>query len=349
MNLELNETQLLLQETVHGYLESEVPYERIRNLEKSGDWDRQLWKELVSQGWLGLPFSESVGGADGSLVDLGLLVEELARRAAIVPILECVVTGRALQSSEADGQILTDLLAGDAIVVPALPGPHDVLESGAAGLSGHIGFVDFGHKATHHLVSTREGLVLVEVPQAGVSCEALHHIGRTPAAAVQYASAQGLRVGDNALAETMLQSARALAGVQCVGALQQSLDMTIEYAKVREQFGKPIGSFQAVRHHCADMAIRARSARLLVFEALDGLDRGSADARQVAAAKASASRSAVEVTLMAHQIHGGNGVIEENDLYFTTLRAKDRALAWGTVDECLGVMAESVDQEVDWL
>ena len=68
-----------------------------------------------------------------------------------------------------------------------------------------------------------------------------------------------------------------------------------------------------------------------------------------AAAKASASRAAPEVLMLAHQIHGGNGVIEENDLYFFTLRGKERSLAWGTVDECLAVIGERVEEPVDWL
>ena len=71
MNLDLDETQRLLQETVRGYLENEVPYERIRGLEKSGDWDRQLWKELIAQGWLGLSFPESAGGATAAGLALG--------------------------------------------------------------------------------------------------------------------------------------------------------------------------------------------------------------------------------------------------------------------------------------
>jgi alkylation response protein AidB-like acyl-CoA dehydrogenase len=123
----------------------------------------------------------------------------------------------------------------------------------------------------------------------------------------------------------------------------------VAYAKLREQFGKPIGSFQAVRHHCANMAMRVASARSLAFEALSALDAGLDAGTRVAAAKASASLAAPEVTMLAHQIHGGNGVIEENDLYFFTLRAKERSLAWGSAEECLAELAASVDRPVEWL
>jgi len=118
---------------------------------------------------------------------------------------------------------------------------------------------------------------------------------------------------------------------------------------VRVQFGRPIGSFQAVKHHAANMAMRVEASRFLVYEALAAHSRGEATARQVALAKASASRTAPEVTLLAHQIHGGNGVIEENDLYFFTLRGKDRSLAWGSTEECLAEACEGLERPRDWL
>ena len=124
--------------------------------------------------------------------------------------------------------------------------------------------------------------------------------------------------------------------------------MTVVYANVREAFGRPIGSFQAVKHHARNMAIRVASTRVLAYEALDALDRGVASDARAALAKASASRTAPEVTMLAHQIHGGNGVIEENDLYFFTLRGKERSLAWGSFDECMAVVAADVDAEADW-
>jgi alkylation response protein AidB-like acyl-CoA dehydrogenase len=166
---------------------------------------------------------------------------------------------------------------------------------------------------------------------------------------VRYEAAPARRVAGPEAVAGLVRVGRALASVQCVGSMQQALDMTVAYAKVREQFGKPIGSFQAVRHHCANMAMRVASSRLLAYEALSALDAGSASDEQVAVAKASASRAAPEVTLLAHQIHGGNGMIEENDLYFFTLRAKEHSLAWGSAEECLAVVAGAVDSPTEWL
>jgi alkylation response protein AidB-like acyl-CoA dehydrogenase len=214
--------------------------------------------------------------------------------------------------------------------------------------------VDYGQSATHHLVAARPeaggepGLWRVDARSAGVACEPLRSIGRTPVCHVRYENVPAEPVaGHEALAE-VVRVGRALAAVQCVGSMQQALDMTVAYANVREQFGVPIGTFQAVRHHCANMAIRVASARGLAYEALDALDRGAATDAAIALAKASASRSAPEVVILAHQIHGGNGVIEENDLYFHTLRAKERSLAWGSFDECMEIVAAQVHAEPDW-
>ena len=147
----------------------------------------------------------------------------------------------------------------------------------------------------------------------------------------------------------LIRLGRVLAALQCAASMQTALDMTVQYANVREQFGQTIGRFQAVRHHCANMLTRITSARTMAFEALSFLNQGESDDIRPAAAKAAASRAASEVLMLGHQIHGGNGVIEENDLYFFTLRGKERALSWGSAEECLALMAERVDEPVDWL
>jgi 3-oxocholest-4-en-26-oyl-CoA dehydrogenase beta subunit len=358
MNLDLSETQSLLQSTVRSYLASEVPLDRIRTLEKEGAADAALWKDVARQGWLGL-----AAGADrGSLVDVGLLVEEFARRAAIVPIAEVAAASVALESHApaADAsRWLAGVLAGDEVLVPA------VVEGDARGgaiaaavkggkLAGRKTFVDYAQFATHHLVAARPEngdapeLFRVDARAKGIANEPLRSIGRTPVCHVRYDGAPAERVAGPEAVTGLVRLSRALAAVQCLGSMQQALDQTVAYANVREQFGVAIGTFQAVRHHCANMAIRIASARGLAYEALDALGRGAATDAMVALAKASASRAAPEVTILAHQIHGGNGVIEENDLYFHTLRAKERSLAWGSFDECMEIAAAQVHREADW-
>jgi len=361
MNLDLDATQELLRDTVREYLRAEVPLDRIRELEREGRWDEALWKALCGQGWLGLPFSESQGGGGGSLVDAGVLVEELARRAAIVPIVEAIACGVAL-AREAPGAsadaLVAGLLAGSVLPAPALLEASDdfarvSLELSGGRVRGEKRFVDYGQFATHHLVTAREhgelALYLVDARASEVETRPLRTIGRTPCASVRYDGARAERVAGPAAAALLLQLGRAFAALQCVGSAAQALDQTVAYASVREAFGRPIGSFQAVKHHAANMSIKVAASRHLAFEALYALERGTASAAKVAFAKAAASRMVPEVTILAHQIHGGNGIIEENDLYFFTLRGKERSLAWGSVDECLAEIAASVHEPVDWL
>ncbi len=361
MNLDLDPTQELLRDTVREYLRSEVPLDRIRELEREQRWDETLWKALCGQGWLGLPFAEARGGGGGSLVDAGVLVEEFARRAAVVPLVEVIACGIALERfapGAAADALVAGLLSGSAVPVPAVLEASDdfarvSLELARARLRGEKRFVDYGQFATHHLVAAREGgelaLCLVDARAPEVSAQPLRTIGRTPSALVRYDGAPAERVAGADAAAALVQIARAFAAVQCVGSAAQALEQTVAYASVREAFGRPIGSFQAVKHHAANMSIKVAASRHLAFEALAALERGTASAAQVALAKASASRMVPEVTILAHQIHGGNGIIEENDLYFFTLRGKERSLAWGSVDECLGEVAAGIDDAIEWL
>jgi 3-oxocholest-4-en-26-oyl-CoA dehydrogenase beta subunit len=143
--------------------------------------------------------------------------------------------------------------------------------------------------------------------------------------------------------------ARALAAIQCLGSAQQALDMTVEYVAMRVQFGRPIATFQAVQHHCADMATLVEATRFLAYEAVWAIDNDMASEKQVAIAKACASRTATQVPMQAHQLHGGIGFIEEYDLYFFSLRGKQHALSWGSSEECLRVVAETIEEAEDWL
>jgi alkylation response protein AidB-like acyl-CoA dehydrogenase len=359
VDLDLDATQSLLRDSFREFLEREVPFDRVRECEHKGVADAELWSRLVGLGWLGAGFKDSLGGGDGGLVEAGLLVEEVERRAALVPVAEALACARtALRHGGAAGEELARaVISGDAIPVPALLESADVFDAGDASvdgdrLRGEKYFVDYAAFATHHLVAATgdrgRGLYLV-ARDATVACQPTPGIGRIPRAIARYDDSPCRRIcGAEGLAE-LVRVARALAAVQIVACMQRSLEMTVAYTSVREQFGRPLGTFQAVQHHAADMAIHVESTRFLVYEALDALERDTASDVQVAIAKAAASQSAPEVVMLGHQLHGGHGFIEENDLYFFTLRARDRALAWGSAEECLAIVAEDVDRQRDWL
>jgi 3-oxocholest-4-en-26-oyl-CoA dehydrogenase beta subunit len=125
--------------------------------------------------------------------------------------------------------------------------------------------------------------------------------------------------------------------------------MTIGYVRNRFQFGRPLGAFQAVQHHCADMATAVEQARFLIYEAIWKLQHGAARPEDIALAKAVASRTGVFVTMQAHQLHGGMGVTDEYPLHFYSRRAKERSVAWGSEHESLRVLAGSVDAAEEWI
>ncbi|HJN50547.1 MAG: acyl-CoA dehydrogenase family protein [Pseudomonadales bacterium] len=362
MDVSLSETQRLIQDSVKAFVESEIPFSRIREVESSGDMDRKLWKELAELGWLGLPLAEEHGGQAGGLADAGVLIEALTRRAVLVPIAESVVAAATLQRhapTDVAADILPDLANGTSIAVPAVLEQEDSfktwsIEVGADGtLTGKKYFVDYGGQATHHLVAARSdgepGLYLVQAQTPAVTTSAVQNIGKVPQAIVTYEGAAATRVCGQDGYEFLVGLGRLLAAIQCVACSQQALDMTVDYVAMRVQFGQPIGTFQAVQHHCANMATHTLASRYLVFEALWRHDRGEADDTQIAVAKTQASRTATEVTMMAHQLHGGMGLVTEYDLHFFSLRGKQAALSWGSSEECLGLVSDTIEEPEQWL
>jgi len=360
MDLELTETQAIFRNTIRDYLEAEVPFSRVRDLEKQQRHDETLWAALHAQGWIGVALPEEA--EDGGLLEAGLLVEEVQRRAALVPLAEaisCAVTIQRHGSHESASDWVRRIMTGEATLVPALleSGDDFAEVSTRVGedslLSGEKFFVDYATAASHHLVAARRGgtvgLYLVAVDQPRIEMRATPTLGRTPAARVRYEEVEAVPICGEDGHAFLIQIARALCSVQALSCMQVALEMSVAYTSIREQFGRPIGSFQAVQHHVANMAIDTESARFLVYEALDALDRGEASEEQVALAKAAVSRAVPEVTMLAQQLHGGQGYIEENDLYFFTLRGKERSLAWGTHEECLAMIGRSIEAPERWL
>jgi len=354
MDTALSEDQQLMANAIKDLLDREVTFDRARELEASGGYDEPLWRKLASLGWLGLPFPESAGGGGGALVDAAIVTEALARHAAMVPYAPVMAAGMAIASSEDLASSVGDILSGEAIVVPAmLDASDDVSAAGGAlaadgTFTGERMFVEYGQHATAFLAAAGADLWLLANDPGTVSVRALPNIARTPLAAVTFRRARTSHAAPAGGMERLIDRGRALAAAECLGIAQQALDMTVEYVKNRVQFGRPIGTFQAVQHHCANMATMAEAMRFLVYEAAWALDAGVETPGQVALAKAWASEAVVEITALAYQLHGGVGVTEEYNLHFFGRRAKERASAWGTPSECLAVAAGTIDIQPEW-
>ncbi|MDB5479835.1 MAG: hypothetical protein JWO83_888 [Caulobacteraceae bacterium] len=359
MDTALSETQELIRASIRDYLRREITFDRIRELESNGGYDEALWLHLGRSGFLALPFASPIGGGAG-LVELGILVEELTRRASVAPLIEtltCAMCVERFGDPGLAGEIIPQVVSGGMRISPALLErddryDHAMLPFDGGAISGTKCFVDYAPSATHYLVSALDGgelvLALAEANPDNATLRMLDNISRLPQANVTFSRTPVRRVAGAEALHWLVGVNRVLSAVQRLGAAQQALEMTVDYVKAREQFGQPIGAFQAVQHHCANMATMVEACRFLTYECLWQMDEGAMDDRLVATAKNWAARTVTEVTMLAHELHGGIGVTEEYDLHFFTRRGKDRAVAWGSADETLRYLADTVGQQNSW-
>lgn len=354
MDLDLNEGQQLLQRAARDFIAKEIPYSRIRELEESATGhSADLWSQMAGLGWLGLPFAADFGGADGDLLDLTVLVAELARGGVATPFITTMLAGLVVARNGSEAQrkaLLPRIGAGEAIVTTAIVDPEggyavDMVTmaaketDGGYTLSGTKLFVEYGNVANIILVAARanDGVSFFIVPRdaAGVTEAALPVVGGDRQSELTLANVkvgEDARIDGEAAVREALDLGAALLSVQMQALAQRALDMTVEYAGMRVQFGRPIGAFQAVQHHIANMVIQADAARLISYETMWKLAEGTADEDAIAYAKILTSDAAREVTMTAHQIHGGIGFMKEYDLQFYSRLAAGAALRFGTPD-----------------
>jgi len=375
VNLSLNETQEMFKQTARDFLAAEFPAGLARQIEVSEPgYSPEMWRKMAELGWPGVPFPEQFGGLDGSLLDVAVLAEELAQGAALTPYVSTLMAGLLILRDGDDAQkerflpgIATgELIASTALVEPA--GSYELSDIALAAtpegdgyvLNGTKLFVEYASAAQELICIARSGgapdpadpaaglgMFIVPTDAPGVTIENLKVIGGDRQCEVVFDNVAVTR--DRILARPgsagasvawLLDVARALAAVELVGFAQKALDMTVDYIGYREAFGKPIGSFQAAQHHCANMATMLQGARWAAYEAVWRLSQGYEASHHAAVAKASASNAGREVTMLAHQLHGGIGYMEEFDLQFYSRRAKGWELKWGTPDQMLMKVAE---------
>ena len=317
------------------------------------------WAQLARAGWTGLEVPEALGGAGAGFAEVAVVVEELGRALAAGPYLGTVVLGVGALGLVAPGPGRDSLLAGiadgSAVVAVALPGGDDEAGGGAgdgpppfrlAGgrLHGAADAVPDAEGADPLLVpATGEGgepvVVVVARGAAGLTVSPrplLDASRRLAAVTADGVAAAGDAVwrfaGDAAAAPARLRRRAALAvAADSLGVAEAMLAATVAYAKVRVQFGRPIGSFQAVKHACADMFVQLSASRALVAEAVAalGADDPGADAA-VAMAKAHAGAMAVGVVGSALQLHGGIGYTWESGVHAYLKRAMANRSLYGS-------------------
>jgi alkylation response protein AidB-like acyl-CoA dehydrogenase len=334
VDLTLSAEQRMLVEAVRATLARTCPIERVRTMEDDPrGYDPALWREMARLGWTGL----LAPGGDATFLEAALVLEEIGRVLAPSPFLASCVLAPLLLRHTTERRLLERIAAGDLVATVALvePGWHDewgspALQATDGVVTGTKLFVPFAAAADVLLVVTRGGMLVAVEHGAGVSCRRQETLGGDHQYAVTFAGAAGRVLGSVAAA---LDRARLHAAVgtlaYAVGAAERTLELTVEHAKTRVQFGRPIGAFQAVAHRCADMRSEIDAVRYLVYQAAWSLAAGRPSELEVGAAKAYGNEALRRVFMHAHQVHGAIGFSTEYDLQLFTRRAKACELGWG--------------------
>ncbi len=365
MQLVLTEDQELLAKTVADFAEDRSPVSRVRSLRDDGDPDgfsRSLWREMAELGWVGIPFPESVGGADLGLAELALVLEGLGRKLAPEPFLSGVLLGgQALLLGGSPAQQekwLPKLVEGEWWVTLAYQersSRYDLrtvatrAEAAGAGwrLNGEKIQVLDAHSADLIVVAARTageerdaaGITLFAIPRdaAGLRLEPQRRVDSRSAALVCLdgvaASADDI-IGTEGEGGDLLERVvdRATVGLcaEMLGAMSEAFERTLTYLRQREQFGVPIGSFQALKHRAAEQFIEIELCRSAVMAAARAVDAGQNDApKLVSLAKARCSDTAILVANESVQMHGGIGMSDEHEIGFYLKRARAAELTFG--------------------
>jgi alkylation response protein AidB-like acyl-CoA dehydrogenase len=318
------DTQDALREAVRDLLSDHAGSARVRSVALDGDgFDADLWSLLVDMGVTDLP------GA----VEQGIVAEELGRVAAPVPYVEHLVATAALAAVAPDHELLARLTSGDAVAVYAA-GDEGRLDNG--NMHGRLTGVPHAAVATHLLLEAHDGQqpVLAVVDADSTKREALPTMDRTrPLAEVVIEGVPATLVANAGVATLghVSNLAATLYAHDLLGVAQACLDLGVEHARTRSQFGKPIGTYQAVSHRLVDMYVALESARSHAYHAAWAVSVGEAVAPLAAhQAKAAASDAAVLCAQDAMQVHGGIGFTWEHDLHLYLKRARSGSVLWGT-------------------
>ena len=351
MNFSFSDDQVLLRHSVRAALDEQCKPAHVRQMsDDAKGYGESLWSEMAKLGWLGLPFPEEQGGAGLGLVELGIVLEEMGRAAYPGPFFATVVLGGLgieLGGNAAQkDRWLPAISAGTARATAALLEEHldwdpastaTVAAKDGNGwvLTGIKRFVPWAHVADVALVPARSpeglGIFLVDPKSPGVKLSPMVGIDlanrwsemRLDKVAVGPDAILGAPGSAGPLLDSLLRRAAVMASAEMLGAARRCLDMSVGYVKVREQFGQPVGSFQAIRHRCAEMLLEAENAHAAVYYAAWALGAGAEDAAVASSiCKAYVSDAARKVCGDAIQVHGGIGFTWEYDLHLYMKRAK---------------------------
>ncbi|TDC87490.1 acyl-CoA dehydrogenase family protein [Actinomadura sp. 7K507] len=352
-----------LRASVREVLDDKAPWTSVlAGTEKDEPYDAALWHAVAAQlGCAGLPVAEDLGGASATWRETAVVMEELGRSAAPVPFLSSAVTATAALMAAGERDLLARLASGDEIAVLAVPfstGPGDpaaTVRVSDGTVTGEVTSVADGMAAGVFLVPAAGGLYAVDAADARrTAVTSLDMTRRLADLAFSGAPARLVAEGTGAVRAALLTGAAMLASEQ-LGLAERCLDDTVAYVKTRYQFGRPVGSYQGLKHRLADLWTSITQARAVARHAAscvaaqaggggdDGGDDGGETAISVAVAQALCSAVALKAAEECVQMHGGIGFTWEHPAHLYLKRAKADAIALGTPDRHRAALAALVD------
>jgi alkylation response protein AidB-like acyl-CoA dehydrogenase len=347
MDLLLNEEQLLLRDAATKLAAGAGP-RRARALRDAGhEIDRTAWGGMVEAGWLAALVPEKQHGLGLGLFDLALALEETGKQIVMAPLIEAAAAIWAVSSATDASHPARGAIVGK-IVVPAmtLPGQrYDsvaslALDANAMTLTGAVSFVAFAPSAAAFLVAAKAGgeavLCLVPRDAGGLTVATTPNVDGSTSSTLTFsrvalAEADIVARGEAAAATAAKMQEMMVLGTsaELLGVAAAALDVTVQYTRLREQFGKKIGSFQALQHRMVDCYVDAELNRSLLFKVLSAWDAGSAHPAMVSAVKARVGKGALKTVRTALQLHGAIGYTDEHDIGVYYKRAVALAAKYG--------------------
>jgi len=370
MDLDLSEEQQILADTARNFLRVECPISLLRETRDGPRvFSKELWTQMAELGWMGVSIGEEYGGFGGNFIDLTVLIEAMGEACLPAPFFSTVaVVGTALQLSDAyelKRELLPkiamgELIAGFALIEPdnnyGLNNIQSQAERDGDGyvLNGTKLFVEYA-EASNLLLTVANtndqglGLFLVEMDAPGIESSAQPTLDHAKHCEVRMTKVQVplnrvLATGSNA--NILLQKLEEMAAVgkcaEMIGAINLILDLSVSYVKDREQFGQAVGAFQAVQHHCANMAVDVDCSRYITKLAASKIAAGQSAAKEAAMAKAFTSKAAVRVAKLGHQTHGAISFCDEHDMHLFLRRCQAASIAFGDAAYHLEKVAQEI-------
>ena len=328
MNFDFTDDQRSIKRTANEFLAARFTPDRRRELAETGDYDEEIWKEMSELGWPGIFLSEEQGGQELGTTELAILSEELGYALAPSPFLSNAAAGLLIEHAGSDEQkerLLGGVASGEALGAVGIDPNGVKIMSVPTPLAAPL--VPDAAAASFVVLVWGDRAFLAERVEAEPvdTIDSTRRYARVKAVAGEELPGH-VRAG--------LDRVSVLLAAELTGVAQRAMEMAVEYAREREQFGRPIGAYQAVAHRCAEMLLETESARATMLFAAYAADHEPESLPLAAAtAKSCASDAGWKVTASSLQVHGGIGFTWEHDLHFFLKRAKADAHLYGSARE----------------